>query len=1040
MGITPNSYFQTVVTQVLHRMTHQQRLMLATVSNGRSLAQMQNMMGMFVKTLPVVSEIAAEGITFATAAQTMHRQSIESMNRDFYPLTQMVERHGLRPEILYSFEGGIFDNVAAAFSPDTDIIVPALDTQKMPIVVTIYPDREGIFNIALSYDTALYSQGSMETLAEALVVYADHATCEGILVCDIEMTTDEQRETLKKLGCGEHLDFDHNDTLVSLFRRQAAATPDAIAVVFGDRRMTYSELDSLTDRLACRLINKYNVQPEEAVGVMIDRSELMVVYPLAIMKAGGCYLPLDYSFPTDRLQYMCQDAGVRLVLSEAQRVSEAMPDFNGNVLTNDVFATLPSCDIELPVVDAEQRYVLLYTSGSTGMPKGVALEHHNMVNYCHWYAKECRLSSVDHVMAYANFGFDAHMLDIFPTLSAGASVYILSSEIRMDLMAMNQYMEANAINVTFITTQIGYLFATTMDNKSLRLLTTGGEKLLPLKKPRFDMYNLYGPTEATIGPTYFKIDKDFDSSIIGGPIANVQLYVVDSDMCLVPKGVPGELIIGGAGVGRGYLHPAEKDAHIFFIYEGQRCYRTGDLVRWTDDDNLEFLGRIDNQVKLRGLRIEMGEIEACASRFEGIGQVAAQITNGQYICLYYTADAAVDVNALKQHLANRLAAYMIPTAYMQLDAMPLNTNGKIDRHQLPEPSTTVRTEGLPPRTEKDVVLLVIAQHVLGRDDFGITDDLFDLGLTSITAIKVAAMADASGVHISVNNLMRFRTIQQVFDAETPVGYWFNNYSPEKPVLIVPHGAVPVISMTEKFREWQNHFSIYTFEPADEHASRLSPDLDYDKLIMAYADLLDRDIPADAHVFGFLGYSWGGELGYSLAAQWQQRHGGKPQVYICDTFVYEPDDPKMTEEQILQVLVQYLMSHAADFDMSGLQTPEDGENGAVFNMTQMKFGKDASFAGEVLKIVTKKFYYSELYRHIQPLPIYDGHVTFFVATHENPRMTENLSRWKKVAPTMEIIEINDNHFNFSLRNKNTYLVTERLLDDLRHELRNKKSEE
>jgi surfactin synthase thioesterase subunit len=445
-------------------------------------------------------------------------------------------------------------------------------------------------------------------------------------------------------------------------------------------------------------------------------------------------------------------------------------------------------------------------------------------------------------------------------------------------------------------------------------------------------------------------------------------------------------------------------------------------------------------VKLRGYRIELGEIEACACQFAGINQVVAQAINGQYICLYYSADTDVDVNALKQHLANRLAAYMIPTAYMQLDAMPLNANGKIDRHQLPEPSTIVRTEGLLPQTEKEAVLLLVAQQVLERDDFGITDDLFDLGLTSITAIKVAAMAEAFGMHISVNNLQRLRTIKRVFNIETPIGYWFNNYSPEKPVLISPHGVVPVISMTEKFMVWQEHFSIYTFEPTDEHASRISPNMDYEKLVNAYADLLERDIPTDAHVFGFLGYSWGGELGYSLAARWQERHGGKPNVYLCDTFIFDPDVPKKTEEEISQGMVMYLMTHEADFDMSGLQQADSAQNGDVLNMILMKCGKDAGFAGEVLKIATKKFYYGELYRRVRPLPTTDCRVTYFIATRENPHMEDTLASWQKVAPAMNVIEIDDNHMNFSLRNDKTYMVTKCLLDDLKSELLNKKMSE
>ena len=762
-GVTIGSYMQAAFAETARRLARVESPFYLTVSNGRAAgSELMSCVGMFVKTLPVVRPATSANTTTADYVKAMHEELQQTYAQDFYPYTRLVERHALRAEAMFVYQGGLHEGGDIAGVEQLSV---ELDTTKFPLTVTIYPE-DGEYAVYIEYDGMRYSQKDMMLLASA-VKNMSMSMAASQLLADAQTVDEAEKSELIKIGTGNTLDYDKTDTLVSLFRKQAAKAPDAPAVVFKEKTLTYREVDTLTDRLAAHLINKYKVQPEEAVGVMIDRSELMVIYPMAIMKAGATYMPLDYHFPADRLQYMCQDAGVRLVLSEAQRVSEAMPDFQGDVLTNDILTMLPSCDIELPVVGAEQRYVLLYTSGSTGMPKGVALEHHNMVNYCHWYAQECRLSPADHVMAYANFGFDAHMLDIFPTLSAGASVYILSSEIRMDLMAMNQYMEANDINVTFITTQIGYLFATTMDNKSLRLLTTGGEKLLPLKKPRFDMYNLYGPTEATIGPTYFKIDKDFDSSIIGGPIANVQLYVVDSDMRLVPKGVPGELIIGGAGVGRGYLHPAEKDAHNFFIYEGQRCYRTGDLVRWTGDGNLEYISRIDGMVKLRGLRIELGEIEVRASKYEGIKQVAAKVVKiggVENLCLYYTAEAigqTIDQDALKAFLAETLTDFMVPTAYMQLDTMPLNANGKIDRKNLPEPKVELE-EIVPPETEMEKKLFDLISEQLKTKDFGVTNNLISLGMSSLAAMRLSAVLQQEmGLELQMKELLENPTIRHI---------------------------------------------------------------------------------------------------------------------------------------------------------------------------------------------------------------------------------------------------------------------------------------
>ena len=753
----------------------------AKVVSGRdnTKTDVNEVVGLFINSVPVRVKTTKES-TFRQMVHTLQQQAAETNAYDFCALAEIQQQSALGNQLFQSvtaFENYNSGNETQETPAGSFNLRPLVMTEENfdEIAQTAYVDDEGRLVLNITFNKQHYRQQEIERVLQLFqTLLTSFVLSPDVPLSSLDLLTKEQQLDITAIGTGNTLDYDKTDTLVSLFRKQAAKTPDAPAVVFKEKTLTYHEVDTLTDRLAAHLINEYKVQPEEAVGVMIDRSELMVVYPMAIMKAGAAYMPLDYHFPADRLQYMCQDAGVRLVLSEAQRVSEAMPDFQGDVLTSDVLATLPSCDIDLPAIGAEQRYVLLYTSGSTGMPKGVALEHRNMVNYCHWYAQECRLSPADHVMAYANFGFDAHMLDIFPTLSAGASVYILSSEIRMDLMAMNQYMEANGINVTFITTQIGYLFATTMDNKSLRLLTTGGEKLLPLKKPRFDMYNLYGPTEATIGPTYFKIDKDFDSSIIGGPIANVQLYVVDSNMRLVPKGVPGELIIGGAGVGRGYLHPAEKDAHNFFIYEGQRCYRTGDLVRWTEDDgehqssgNLEYISRIDGMVKLRGLRIELGEIEVRASKYEGIKQVAAKVVKiggVENLCLYYTAEAigqTIDQDALKAFLAETLTDFMVPTAYMQLDTMPLNANGKIDRKNLPEPKVELE-EIVPPETEMEKKLFDLISEQLKTKDFGVTNNLISLGMSSLAAMRLSAVLQQEmGLELQMKELLENPTIRHI---------------------------------------------------------------------------------------------------------------------------------------------------------------------------------------------------------------------------------------------------------------------------------------
>ena len=1034
-GVTLDTVMELGWGLTLQLFCRTEDVVFVRVVSGRdgSDSDNSNIVGLFINSVPVRVHTASTD-TVTQSLKALQNQSAQSAAYNFCPLSEIQSQTNLGSSLFQSvvaFENYPIDDTLSNAKRRWDVKPVQVEEEPFgELAIVISPEVEGTLRLTFTYDTSLYIEQQMELVAKTYeTLIRGMATMPNCQLKELPLVTQTTQTGLIELGRGEMTIWNSSDTLVSLFRQQAASTPDAIAVVCNHRQMTYRELDYMTDCLAQYLIKNYNVQSEESVGVMIDRSELLVVYPLAIMKAGGCYMPLDFTFPADRLQYMCEDAGVSLILSEGDLVAQAMPDFQGSVFTADELE-MPHDPLALPTPAPRHRYVILYTSGSTGCPKGVVLEHHSIVNFCRWYNKEFRMTAADRVLGFSNFGFDAHMIDFYPALTCGASVYIITNEMRLDIAGMNRYMEENAVSTAFLTTQVGHLFVSSIRNNSLRLLLVGGERLMPVKKPPYEFYNGYGPTECTIFTTVYTIKDDYDSTCIGRPLPNQQLFVVDSSMRLLPRGIPGELVICGQGVARGYLHPEEQDVGKFTTFMGHRAYRTGDLVRWADDGNLEFLGRIDSQVKLRGLRIEMGEIEACASQFSGVGQTVAQVTGGQNICLYYTTSDDIDIGALKQHLADHLASYMVPTIYMQLDSMPLTPNGKIDKTQLPEPTRAVRPQGVLPHNEKETVLLLMVGHVLSREDFGITDDLFDLGLTSITAIQVAAMADTCGIHISINNLMRLRTIERLLADQTPIGYWFNTYSPEKPVLVVPHGVVPVISMTDKFHEWKDYFSIYTLEPTDEHAVRLSPGHDYDMLVGAYAEILDRDIPADARMFGFLGYSWGGELGYSLAGIWQQRHGGHPRVYLCDTFIHDPDTPKMTEEQISQTVFQYFMSHMADFDISALGQPGAEVNGNALDMALVKCGKDEGFAGEVFKIVTRKFLFGELYRRTQPLSKCDFSVTYFVAIRENPHMAENLSGWQKVAPTMKVISIDDNHMNFVLRNNNTHLVTKQLLSDLR----------
>ena len=760
-GVTANSFFIAMLTQVLHRITREEKLLITTISNGRAAAAMADTMGMFVQTLPVVSR-AEKGQTSAGLAQSMHQQLLATIERDKYPFTQLVERHGIKPNILFAYQGGVHDALQLAGQNAAEIPLQ-LDTAKTPLMLQVQPAGDG-YQLAFTYDSSRYAAKDIEALGKALACFVQAAAVnpqqESAALAMIDAA---QKQSLLELGMGEPLAFDKSQTIVDLFAAQAKAHPDSVAVVYEERQYTYKEIDELSTRLAVYL-QAQGVTRETVVGVMIDRSAWMVIYPLAVMKAGATYMPLDYSFPEDRLHYMLEDAGVSMILSEGDKVESALPGYGGRVIKTAEVLELPDTGSSLALHPApEDRYVILYTSGSTGRPKGCMLEHHSLANFCHWYVHGFAMTAADRGLVYANFGFDAHMMDIYPTLSCGGTVYIIPTAMRLDLQRIHDYIEKNRITIAFFTTQIGVQLSTSFPNSSLRLMSVGGEKLLPLRKPAYRFFNGYGPTECTIFSTVYEMKADYDTERIGRPLANYQAYVMDSERQLLPRGMAGELYIAGAGVGRGYLNLPEMSADKFAAVQGQRMYRTGDLVRWAEDGNLQYLGRIDKQVKLRGFRIELGEIESVLARFPGIKSAAAavqELGGVQQLCAYYTAEEAVDAEKLREYAAQFLTAYMVPTLYMQLEKLPLTSNGKVDRRALPVPELKA-ADIVPPETEPEKKLFRIVAGQLKTEAFGVTTNLISMGLTSIGAIRLSLVIDKElGLTLQTKDILQTPSIQQ----------------------------------------------------------------------------------------------------------------------------------------------------------------------------------------------------------------------------------------------------------------------------------------
>ena len=565
-------------------------------------------------------------------------------------------------------------------------------------------------------------------------------------------------------------EYDRSKTIADMFEELVQTIPDHTAVVFKDKKYTYRELDEISDRLG-KYIASQGIGSEDVVSILIPRCEYMAIAPMGVIKAGAAYQPLDPTYPRDRLMYMMEDSSAKLLIADRELLP-LVDGYKGPVLFTDQIWQLEDRDVVLKKPQLHDLFILLYTSGSTGVPKGCMLEYGNITAFCHWFKRYYGIDSDSRVAAYASFGFDACMMDIYGAITNGAQLHIIPEEIRLDFIGLQRYFEENGITHSFMTTQVGRQFALEMDCKSLRYLSVGGEKLVPCEPPKdYKFINAYGPTEATIFTTVFEVDKYYPNVPIGKALDNVKLYITDKLGHMLPPGACGELMITGWQVSRGYLNKPEKTAEVYTknLYDDtpgyEVMYHSGDVARFLPDGNIQIIGRQDSQVKIRGFRIELSEVEEVIRRYEGIRDATVVAFDdpkgGKYIAAYVVSDSTVDINALNDFIKETKPAYMVPAVTMQIDKIPLNQNQKVNKKALLLPEKKA-AEIIKPENEVQQILFDCIAEVLGYTDFGITTDIYEAGLTSITAIKLNILiSKAFDIVIKTSDIKNHPTIRMM---------------------------------------------------------------------------------------------------------------------------------------------------------------------------------------------------------------------------------------------------------------------------------------
>ncbi|HUQ56291.1 non-ribosomal peptide synthetase [Lentzea sp.] len=744
-------------------------IVLGTVVAGRGAEDLDDLVGLFVNTLALRVDLSGDP-DFTTVLHRVREADLAAYTHQDVPFDRVVER--VNPERsstrhpLFQVSLALQDGVDGV--EDDALDLPGLEVRtmrtttggaKLDLSLGFGQTPAGL-EVCLEYAVDLWDRGTAENLLARLVRLI------GTLVADpsaplsrVEVLTADERESVLRRWNDTAVPHDDRPVHV-LIAEVAARTPDAPAVVAHDGTLTYRELDERANRLAHHLIG-LGARRGTVVGVCTDRDTSGVVALLAVLRTGAAYLPVDPTYPPERLVYMLADADAPVVVTQ--------PGLAHLVASSDAAKVVlevpegPATPPEVPTHPRDAAYVI-YTSGSTGRPKGVVVEHHALASQTAWLVPALGLVPSDRSSHLSAQGFDAAVAEIWPTLVSGAALHMPSQQVMEDTEALAEWIADSRITVSSLATPRleAMLDEPALAASSVRVMHTGGDVLRrrpPAGMP-FELYNTYGPTECTVNSTCGLVPpgQDADLPSIGTPVDNYLTYVLDEHLRPVAPGVVGELYVAGAGLARGYLgSPGLTATRFVACPAGGRMYRTGDLVRWLPDGRLAFHGRADQQVQLRGLRIETGEVEVALCGLPEITRAAVVVRDDRLVA-YLVAPDGIDSTAVRRELAAFLPRYMVPEAFVVLPALPLTPNDKLDRRALPAPEAVSAAER-PPATPLEATLCALFAEVLGLDSVGPDDGFFDRGGHSLLAAKLVSRIRAE---LGVRPELRL-----LFDAPTP---------------------------------------------------------------------------------------------------------------------------------------------------------------------------------------------------------------------------------------------------------------------------------
>ncbi|MCR8995236.1 non-ribosomal peptide synthetase [Brevibacillus laterosporus] len=804
------------------------------------------------KLVPIVSNPAPHLIS-KQFIRDVKQSLAESYKNQDYPLHHIYEKLDINPQ----GSASPFIKLAVALDRihDRDFVM----AQEIDFLL-FFSKSDHSLQVTLHYDQAVYELRTLERfLSHYINILRAIVTDVNITISEIELMNEAEKAQLTSFS--QTLESYSTDQLVhQVFEKKAERYPDKVAVVYQEQKITYRQLNEKANQLARHLREK-GVEKDEVIALMVERSLEMIIGILGILKAGGAYLPIDPENPSERISYILADSQARLFLTQKTGGSDVAFAGERINLDEDELYVGETNNLAPRQTPAHLLYVI-YTSGTTGNPKGVMVEHRNLINYVTWFSKQASITQDDSTMLLSSYAFDLGYTSLFPALLTGCTLHIVPKDTYLHPDSLLNYINKEQISFIKLTPSLFSLLVQAVDDvhtsylPALRLVVTGGEPIQPIDVHTFHSYfphaavmNHYGPTEATIGTLAGQINFDEWQSFekrptIGKPISQAEVLIVNSDLQLVPIGVPGELCIAGKGLVRGYIGQPALTREKFIdhpFHLGERLYKTGDFARWDETGKVEFLGRMDQQVKIRGYRIEVGEIEkhiiTHPSIHEAIVLAFPNDQNENELYSYYLSDEEVGQSELRQFLQQKVPDYMIPMLFIRIEKVPLTSNGKINRHALPKPDECKLDQHsyIAPSSEMEKQLVFVWKDILKREPIGVTDNFFQLGGHSLTAIKLAhKIGKKYGIRVTLNDIFLYSTVRdQIVMIEQ------SEQRVERQIEISQRSDFyPLSSMQRRL------FLLHQFEGVETAYNmptiwRFSGNLDLRKLEQAFQTLIDR---------------------------------------------------------------------------------------------------------------------------------------------------------------------------------------------------------